>query len=351
MNISIEQYRNKLRAALLGRFAGCTLGAPVEGWTIDMIEKYGPECGNGYPPKDYWPSHPNPETERYIYCTINDFLRRNLKNVPCDDDIGYTLLSLLIAEEGGGKNFTLDDVAKTWLKYVTVACTAEEVALKNLQNGVAPEKAAEIDNPYDELIGADIRCDGYGYMCPGDPEKAAELAKTDALISHRANGVYGSMYFAAVIAIGFECGNIREALERGLEYIPSDCALYEGLRWALDIADEVKTPREAHRLVTERYPDMHVVHTINNACLTVFGLLMSGNDIGKVISNCVAMAYDCDCTAATAGSVAGACLGMDALDPKWYDCFNDTVLSYFNGPREYSIEDLLARFEKIAISE
>ena len=37
MNISIEHYRDSLRAAMLGRFAGCTLGAPVEGWTRDRI--------------------------------------------------------------------------------------------------------------------------------------------------------------------------------------------------------------------------------------------------------------------------------------------------------------------------
>jgi ADP-ribosylglycohydrolase len=186
-------------------------------------------------------------------------------------------------------------------------------------------------------------------MAPCNPEKAADMAKTDALISHRKNGVYGSMYFAAVIALGFQLSDTRKALIAGLDYIPADCELADGLRWALDNYDTVKDYRHAAELVDARYPEMHNVHTINNACLTVFALALGGKDIGKIISNAVAMAHDCDCTAATAGSIAGACYGMEHLDEHWYIPFGDEVGSYFNGDRTYSIVDLLNRYEKFAL--
>ena len=35
-----EDFSDKLKGALLGRFAGCTLGAPVEGWSATDIEAY-----------------------------------------------------------------------------------------------------------------------------------------------------------------------------------------------------------------------------------------------------------------------------------------------------------------------
>ena len=351
MNISLETYRDKLRAAMLGRFAGCVLGCPVEGWSIENIKKYALECGIGFPPEDFWPKVPEPDLPRYIKFTFKDYTKPYFDGFPGDDDIAYTILSLLIAEEGNGKNFTLQDVADAWIKYITLAWTAEDIALKNLQKGVSPEEAAIVDNPYQEWIGADIRCDGYGYMAPGDPKKAASMAKTDALISHRGNGVYGSMYFAAVIALAFECETVWEALEKGLEYIPADCSLAEGIRWAMNIAPTVRDAEHANELVTKRYPGMHNVHTINNACLTVFALYLGGKDIGKVFANAVSMAYDCDCTAATAGSIAGACYGMKALDKKWYECFGDKIGSYFNGPESYSLEDILQRYEKMALSE
>ncbi len=125
----------------------------------------------------------------------------------------------------------------------------------------------------------------------------------------------------------------------------------DAVRWALSIAPTVRDAEHANELISKRYPGMHTVHTLNNACLTIFALYLGGRDIGKVFANAVSMAYDCDCTAATAGSIAGACYGMDALDKKWYQCFGDKVCSYFNGAREYSLEDILARYEKIALSE
>ena len=269
MKISVETYRDKLRAAMLGRFAGCVLGCPVEGWTIERIKEYALKQGIGYPMEDYWTEVPEPDLQRYIRFTFKDYTKPYFDGFPGDDDIAYTLLSLFIAEEGHGKDFTLQDVADAWLKYITLAWTAEDIALKNLQKGISPEKAAEIDNPYQEWIGADIRCDGYGYMAPGDPKKASEMARTDALISHRGNGVYGSMYFAAVIALAFESETVEEALVKGLDYIPADSAMAEAVRWSLSIAPTVRDAEHANELVTKRYPGMHTVHTLNNASTLV----------------------------------------------------------------------------------
>lgn len=348
--ITLQEYRNKLRAAFLSRAAGCTLGAPVEGWTLQDMENYAEKIGlKEYPLTDYWTESPIPDELRYGIEPFKNYLKQNMTRIPCDDDVGYTYLSLFIAEQGNGLNFTHDDVATAWKKYITFAYTAERVALDNLFKGIEPSKAAEIDNPYDEWIGADIRCDGYGYMAPCDPEKAAEMAKTDAMISHRNNGVYGSMYFAAVISLGFCLSDTKSSLIEGLKYIPVDCALADGIRWALAQWDTVKDYRHAAELVDARYPGMNNVHTINNACLTVFALALGKKDIGKIIANAVAMAHDCDCTAATAGSIAGACYGMDCIDVHWYTLFGDTVGSYFNGATEYSINDLLNRYEKFAL--
>ncbi len=342
-------YLDRLRGAFLCRAAGCTLGAPVEGWSSAKMKEYAEETGVEFPPADYWDSVPNPDEPRYLVEKFKNYTKPYLDGIPCDDDVGYTLLSLLIAEEA--KNYpaiTLDDVAKCWKKYITLAWTAEEVALSNLKKGIPPSKAAEADNPYDEWIGADIRCDGYAYMNPCNPAVAADMAEVDALISHRGEGVYGSRYFAAAISLAFLHGNTKTALTEALEYIPDSSRLHDCISWALGLWGKVSDPLEASRLVDERYPDMHPVHTINNAALTVFALSIGGADGGKVIANAVAMAHDCDCTAATAGSLAGAAYGTKCLAPHWYSCFGDSLRSYFNGDREYSIEDILNRFCKKA---
>ncbi|HBL85300.1 MAG: hypothetical protein A2Y17_03635 [Clostridiales bacterium GWF2_38_85] len=341
-------FRKKLAGAIYSRFAGCTLGAPVEGWTVTQIEDYAKQLNLEYPLSDYWTDTPYKNQPRYRLSKFDDYLKQNLNSVPCDDDVGFTILALLIAEEGKGLDLDTEDVAKAWVKYVTEAYTAEDAALKNLKAGIPSKDAAIKDNPYFEWIGADIRCDGYGYMAPGNPELAAKLAYYDAYLSHRRNGIYGSMFFAAAISAAFALGDPFLAIEEGLKQIPKDCRLAKDVRWAMDIRHTVKDAHHAADLVDQRFPGMHIVHTLNNACLVVFALQLGGNDIGKIFSNAVFMAHDADCTAATAGSIAGACFGLTELDKHWYECFNGKAMSFYNGPKEYDIENLIDRYMVIA---
>ena len=168
--MNIDLYPDRLEGALLGRMAGCTLGAPVEGWPIDKMQALAEENGNAFPPEDYWSWVPEPKSKRYQMSRREEYTRSGLAGVPVDDDVAYTLLGLLIIEEFG-PDFTTDDVGRAWLKYLPYACTAEQVALNNLSKGIPPKQAGSKNNPYCELIGADIRADPWGYMAPGWPEK------------------------------------------------------------------------------------------------------------------------------------------------------------------------------------
>ena len=187
-------YQDRLEGALLSRLAGCTLGAPVEFHTVEHMKRWAEYTGDAFPPTDYWSKIKFPFDLRYEKSPCQDYTRDGMHKVPVDDDITYTLLGLLIAEDYG-IDFTTEDVGKAWLKYLPYACTAEDIALKNLKKGIAAMEAADIDNPYCQWIGADIRSDPFAYMAPGYPEKAAALAYQDAYLSHRRNGIYGEMFF------------------------------------------------------------------------------------------------------------------------------------------------------------
>jgi ADP-ribosylglycohydrolase len=67
-----------------------------------------------------------------------------------------------------------------------------------------------------------------------------------------------------------------------------------------------------------------------------------------VIGEVVAMGLDNDCTAATAGSIAGAVVGKAGISPHWYAHFNDTVRTYINGHPHLAIGDVLQRFTALA---
>jgi len=342
-----REYARKVEGALLARMAGCTLGAIVEGWPVERMEAWAKEIGDSFPPVDYWSRAKEPDRKRYGVSPCSAYTRRGLNGVPVDDDVVYTVLGLLIAE-AYGPHFTTEDVARAWLRWLPLACTAEEVALRNLRAGIPASRAAEKDNPFRQWIGAAIRADPWAYVAPGWPEKAAEMAYRDAYLSHRRNGIYGAMFFAAAISAAFAVTDVRAALEIGLSEIPARCRLARDVRWALRVGGSVTSFREGRRRVDQRFAGMSVVHTNNNACLTVFGLLLGGRDVTRVLSETVAMGMDNDCTAATAGSLVGALVGRDEVPPHWYRSFNNRVRTYLKGRPWFSIRGLVRRFVRQA---
>lgn len=336
-------YADRLKGAMLGRFAGCTLGAPVEFWSVEAMEDWAKELGMPFPPTDYWTEIPNRHHKRYQVSRCDEYTRGKMKGVPVDDDVTYTILGLLTVEDHGPQ-FSIEDNGKSWLKYLPYACTAEDIALKNLKKRVPAKKAGEQDNPFCEWIGADIRSDPWGYLAPGWPEFAADMAYRDAYISHRRQGIYGEMYFSAVIAAAFGVNDPVKAIEIGLSEIPKDCALAKAVRWALKVSPKIKNYKQARAAMDKQFAGMAGVHTINNACLTIWGITIGGTDFTKVISEVVAMGMDNDCTAATAGSIVGACVGLKGIPAHWYQPFGNTVHTYLNRTKDFAIDDLVERF-------
>jgi len=343
--IDQKQYQDRLEGALIGRCAGCILGAPVEGWPVYKMEEWAEYIGDTFPPVKYWSQVQNPHDLIY---KVKSYPRENftpsvMNAAPPDDDIIYTHLGLLILEDYG-PDFTIENAGQAWLKYLPHACTAEQIALNNLKNGVSAKEAASKENPYVQWIGADIRSDPWGYAAPGWPEKAAEFAYKDAYISHRRNGIFSAMYFSAVISAAFSVDDPLDAFQIGLQEIPSDCLFAQEVRWAINESKNICNYKDANEAVRDRYARMHPAHAINNACLTIWGLTIGGSDFTKVISETVAMGYDNDCTAATAGSIAGAIFGKSAIATHWWENFNNRSISYLNDHPEFAFDDLIQRF-------
>ena len=338
-------YRDRLEGAMLGRFAGNILGSIVELWDIEKMERWAAYLGDTFPPVDYWSQAERPFEFKYQTSRRDRFTRSKMDGVPTDDDIIYTQLGMLILEDYG-PDFSVDDVGAAWVKYLPVSPASP--VLGNLQAGVPPMQAAEVDNPTMFWIIGDIRSDPWGYAAPGYPEKAAEFAWRDATVSSRRNGIYGEMYISAVISAAFALGDPLKAIEAGLEEIPADCVLAREIRWALDKAGDIKDYRGARAAADDRYAGMHAVHTINNVALTIWGLNIGGTDYTKLIGETVAMGLDNDCTAATAGSIFGAAYGVDAIPKHWTRNFNNKVYSYIIGVESFALDDMLDRFTALA---
>lgn len=348
IELSDEEVFDRIYGAWLGRSAGCALGKPVEGWHKERIESY-LKFADAYPLDDYFPvveGHPEGYQVHSEECT-----RGNVEYMARDDDMDYTILGLHILESRG-LDFTTQDVANTWLNRMPfhLVYTAERVAYRNLVNGISPPESAMHNNPFREWIGAQIRADAWGYVAPGYPEKAAEFAFRDAAVSHVKNGIYGEMLMAAMLSASFITDDIDEVLAIGLSEIPAKCRLAEAMKDILAWSKECDTWQEAWEKINDKYGYYHGVHTINNAAVVLMGLLYAQGDYEKSITISVMGGWDTDCTGATAGSIAGAMLGAEALPDKWIKPLNDRIFSVVRGFNECQISELAKRTHDVAKS-
>jgi ADP-ribosylglycohydrolase len=152
------------------------------------------------------------------------------------------------------------------------------------------------------------------------------------------------MFFSAAQSAAFAVDNAIDALQIGLSEIPSDCLLARDVRWALQEGKNIRNYKQARQAVEDKFKGMSGVHTNNNACLTIFGLMIGGNDVTKVLSETVAMGLDNDCTTATAGSIVGAIVGKNGIPAHWTKNFNNKVMTYMIDRELFQIDDLVVRF-------
>jgi ADP-ribosylglycohydrolase len=170
------------------------------------------------------------------------------------------------------------------------------------------------------MIGAQIRGDYFGYINPGDPEKAAEMAFRDACISHTKNGIYGEMFAAAMIACAAVTDDIEDIIRGGLAEIPETSRLYDKIDRVIRDYHNGVSREEAYARVKEEYAIKDSdswLHTIPNAAVCVIGLLYGEGDFGKSICAAVEVGYDTDCNGATVGSVMGMRNGTAGIGEEW----------------------------------
>lgn len=340
-----EALKSKIAGAWMGRVCGCLLGKPVEGI---RSEEFIPLLKNSqnYPMHRYILSTDITQEmcDTYKFGLRNKCYADTVHGMPVDDDTNYVVLAQKIIENYG-RDFKPHDVLKAWIKYQSREeyFTAERVAFDNFVKGFEPPYSAMHKNPYREWIGAQIRGDYFGYINPGEPEKAAEMAFRDASISHIKNGIYGEMWVSAMIACAAVTDNIEDIILGGLGEIPQTSRLYEAVTGIMDDCKNGKSYEDCVKKIHSLY-DEHTgygwCHTISNAMIVTIALLYGEGDFGKSICMAVQPAFDTDCNGATVGSIIGMRNGISAIGEEWKKPVDNLIHTSIFGVGTVKISDM-----------
>ncbi|MET3808182.1 ADP-ribosylglycohydrolase [Nakamurella sp. UYEF19] len=348
-----DELADRMAGAWSGRAVGCLLGKPVEKITREGIEEILRSSGQ-WPLRGYFTAVgvPTDVTDRYPWNKASrpTSLAENIDGMPEDDDLNYTMLALGIVERVG-PDFDTSDVADAWLRNLpaTTVFTAERAAYRNLLDLVPIQQVAVTANPFREWIGAAIRADLYGWINPGHPAAAAEMAWRDASLSHTGSGLYSAMATAAMTSAAIAGAPPPEIVPTGLSVIPPQSRLADALRHAMDLAAGKPDDADALDALVAEHGHLHWVHALNNAALVAYAVTRHGEDFDAAISLTAIAGWDTDSTGATVGGLCGALGGRRVVSAGWTDPIHGRIASSLPGFDGADLADLARRTTAVAL--
>ena len=247
-----------------------------------------------------------------------------------DDDISGTFAFVRALEDNGyPKVLDPQMVGQTWLNYIIEEKTilwwgglgrsTEHTAFLHLKNGVkAPLTGShELNGPWiPAQIGAQIFMDGFALASPNDPDRAAQMVRAAASVSHDGIALDAAVLLGTMEAMAFSERDVDKLLDAGLNYV-SDTHLLgviEALRAQCAKTDDW---HEVRSWIAANHGYAHYdgpCHMVPNHLIVLLAFLMAGDDFGRSLKIATTAGWDTDCNAGNVGCLNAVRLGLGALD-------------------------------------
>ncbi len=335
-------YYDKVYGGFYGKCIGSYLGMPLEMRPYKFIQKK--------------------------YGEINNFVKIYRKGVINDDEM-FEIVGLMALEKYGiGLNSK--NIAEMWLKELyTNMYTAEDVAFKNLKNGIFPPDSGAQNNIFSDFIGAQMRGEIWGLIAPGQLDIAEKYGRMDAEISHNGEGILGEIFISRIVSAAFYETDPKKLIDAAIKTIPKN-SLYFGfidkairlnnqhdnwrdarekiIKYWKETRDElIKQAKDPKRLNMLQDKNLHGVHVLPNIGIIILALLYGNGDLGKSICIAGMCGYDTDCNCGNIGAIIGTSIGESRIPKKWKEPINDIFKTKLKSLSETKISDIAKRICKI----
>ncbi len=354
-----DDLADRLHAAWLGRCVGCQLGKPIEGtqWPARIKELL--HFVGSWPLRDYMnpvdPTLPPEHVPDPVFAGklpyVNGLTKGQFHGAAPDDDLLYALVGQLTLERHGTE-FTCQQAAETLTQLAPFSSlwASGRNLFRTFVFGLRSPYTGLYGNPCPQSLGAQIRCDPWGWGAPANPALAARMAYRDAVNSQVRNGIYSGIFFSVLIADAFAQTDPAAAVETALSYVPPRSRLADVVRFTQERCAATDDWQAVNARIYERCADCTkpLNHALPNAAICVLGLLMGGGDFTRTIGITVSAGMDTDCNGATVGSIMGAMCGTAGIPSHWTEPLEDTMHTDVKGMPTVSIRGTARRMFEVA---
>ncbi len=326
--LSVEEYRDKMKAGWVGQIAGVAWGAPTEFKFSDKII-----------PADKVPT----------------WTPNMINNAFGQDDI-YVEMTFLRSMEQYGLDVSIRQAGIDFANSGYSLWCANNAGRSNLRNGIAPPDSSHPKfNARANDIDYQIEADYAGLIAPGMPNTVIKMGEKFGRLMNYGDGVYGGQFMGGMYAEAFFESDPIKLIHAGLKCIPKKSQyadmVRDMLKWYRENPDDwEKTWQWAQKKYRE---DPEYQKASNggidvkiNGLYVLLGLLYGKGDLDQTIVISCRGGQDSDCNPSSSGGVLFTTIGFSKLPDRFSKELNqETVFSHtaYNFPALLDVCEKLAR--------
>ncbi|HWQ92959.1 MAG TPA: ADP-ribosylglycohydrolase family protein [Clostridia bacterium] len=326
--ISVQEYRDKMKAGWIGQIAGVSLGGPTEfRWKDQVI------------PADKVPV--------WKPAMINEAFGQ--------DDL-YVEMTFLRTLEEHGLKVSIRQAGIDFANSGYALWCANNAGRINLRKGIAPPDSSHPQfNKCPNDIDYQIEADYSGLIAPGMPQSAVAMGEKFGRLMNYGDGMYAGQFIGAMYAEAFFEKDPVRIIERALAAIPAECQYAEMVRDMLEwYRAEPKDWEKTWKLCQAKYRENPEYQKASNGGIdckingayVLMGLLYGKGDLDQTMIISTRCGQDSDCNPSSSAGVLFTTIGFSKLPERFSTDLNEEkVFSHtaYNFPRLINVCEKLAR--------
>jgi hypothetical protein len=291
--IKPEVLKDKIAGGWAGKMIGVTYGAPTEF-----------------------------RAQGKIYSDSIKWKPSDIKGSMWQDDI-YVQLTFLMSMDKYGFNAPLKKYQEMFAKAGYPLWHANMQARKNYYDSIfVPLSGSPEFNLHADDIDFQIEADYIGFMCPGMPQTASNIADKIGRIMNYGDGVYGGIFVAALYSEAYFESDIPKIIDKALQSIPSGSDYYKIVKDVIKLHTQYPADWQASwKELEDKWGDVDICgagSTFNidaklNGAYIVMGLLYGEGDPIRTLEISTRCGQDSDCNPSNALAVLGVIKGFSGL--------------------------------------